>query len=217
MAGQVLEHQPRSVRPQKQNRRDRLIHLAAQHPDWVLGVADETWWSRLVHPALHRWTTGDPWRVVAQALPKGDSAPKALCCDGLLRTDGDAVLRRFVDGRPVSHVTTALLAWLCPRLTTERQRVLVLMWAQASWPMSQAVRTGLRAPKQPVQRHGGVRLLSGRVLMKSPWRNPLAPHGVHGPRAIVEPARLLTAAEIIRRVGDDFGGEQVEHLTQHVA
>ena len=183
----------------------------------MLGVADETWWSRLAHPALHRWTTGDPLRLVEQALPKGDSEPKALCCYGLLRTDCDAVLLRFVEGRPVSQVTTAFLAWLCQRLTTERKRVLVLIWDNASWHMSQEVRTWLRAHNPQVKRHGGVRLLSCRLPIKSPWLNPIEPHWVNGKRAIVEPARLLTAAEIISRVCDDFGCEHVEHLTQHVA
>ena len=32
--------------------RDRLIALAARHPDWVLGYQDETWWSRLAQPTL---------------------------------------------------------------------------------------------------------------------------------------------------------------------
>jgi hypothetical protein len=30
--------------------RDRLIRLAATHPDWVLGFEDESWFSRLAHP-----------------------------------------------------------------------------------------------------------------------------------------------------------------------
>ena len=34
---------------------DRLIRLAASHPDWVLGYQDETWWSRLALPAMHAW------------------------------------------------------------------------------------------------------------------------------------------------------------------
>lgn len=40
-----------------------MIHLAAQHPDWVLSFADETWWSRVPQPALHRMrrTMGDAW------------------------------------------------------------------------------------------------------------------------------------------------------------
>jgi hypothetical protein len=45
----------------------------------------------------------------------------------------------------------------------------------------------------------------------------MEPHWVHGKRAIVEPTRLLSAGEIITRVSDSVGCEQVEHLTQRVA
>jgi len=80
--------------------------------------------------------------------PKGDVAPKALACYGLLRTDTHEVLLRFVDGRPVSRVTTAFLAWLCQRLAAERKRVLVLLWGNASWEAGHC-RTG-----RPAQRRG---------------------------------------------------------------
>jgi hypothetical protein len=135
----------------------------------------------------------------------------------LLRTDGNAVLLRFVDGRPVSHVPTAFRAWLCQRLAAERKRVLVLIWDNASWHIRREVRTWIRAHNQKTKRHGGVRLLTCRVPIKSPWLNPIEPHWVHGKRAIVEPARLLTAAEIINRVCEYFGCAPMEHLKQHVA
>jgi DDE superfamily endonuclease len=191
--------------------------LAAQHPDWVVGFADEIWWSRVTHPALHSWTAGEPLRLVEQLPPKGDSAPKALGCYGLLRADRDAVLLRFVDGRPVSHVTTAFLAWLCQRLAAEQKRVLVLVWDNASWHVSQEVRTWIRTHNQKAKRQGGVRLLICRLPIKSPWLNPIEPYWVHGKRAIVEPARLLTAVEIMNRVCEYFGCEPVEPLKQHVA
>jgi hypothetical protein len=178
----------------------------------VLGFADKTWWSRLAHPALHPWTAGKPLRLVAQVRPQGDPDPKALACYGLLRTDSHEVLLRFVDGRPVSHVTTAFLAWLCQRLAAERKRVLVLLWDNASWHTSREVRTWVRAHNQQVKRHAGGRLLIWRLPIKSPWLNPIESHWVHGTRAIVEPARLLTAAEIMTRVCEYFGCEHVAHL-----
>jgi hypothetical protein len=156
-------------------------------------------------------------RLIEQVPPQGDTEPKALCCYGLLRTDQDKVWLRFVDGRPVSHVTTAFLAWLCQRLAVEQKRVLVLLWDNASWHISQEVCAWIRAYNQQVKRHGGVRLLIWRLPIKSPWLNPIEPHWVHGKRAIVEPARLLTTAEIISRVSDYFGCEHVEPLKQLVA
>jgi hypothetical protein len=56
------------------------MRLAARHPDWVLGLADETWWSRLAPPALHSWTAGKPLHLVAPVCPTADCAPKALAC-----------------------------------------------------------------------------------------------------------------------------------------
>jgi hypothetical protein len=212
-----LDHQPRSPICLKKKHRDRLIRLAAQHPDWVLGFADETWWSRLAQPALHSWTAGTPLHLVEQVLPHGDPDPKALACYGLLRTDANAVWLRFVEGRPVSHVTTAFLAWLCQRLAAERKRVLVLLWDNASWHISREVRMWVRAHNQQVKRHGGVRLLPWCLPIKSPWLNPIEPHWVHGKRAIVEPAGRLSATQIITRVCAYFGCEHVEHLTQLVA
>jgi hypothetical protein len=183
----------------------------------VLGFVDESWWSRVAQPALHSWTEGQPLRLIAQAVPKGDPDPKALACYGLLRTDTNEVWLRFVEGRPVSHVTTAFLSWVCARLAQEDKRVLALVWDNASWHISREVRTWIRQHNQRVKREGGVRLLPCRLPVKSPWLNPMEPHWMHGKRAIVEPARLLTAAEVISRVYAYFELEHVEPLTQKVA
>ena len=129
-----MDHQPRSAIRAQKNWRDRLIRLAARHPDWVVGYADEVWWSRLAQPAMHAWGT---LRLHARARAKDDVQPKALACYGLLRTDQDRVLLRFVEGRPVSRVTTDFLAWGADRLAAEGKRVWVLVciglrdWANA--------------------------------------------------------------------------------------
>jgi DDE superfamily endonuclease len=191
--------------------------LAARHPDWILGFVDETWWSRLAQPAMHAWTAESSLRLLAHVLPKGDLDPKALCCYGLLRSDSDHLLLRFVQGRPVSHVTTGFLTWLVQRMAAERKRVLVLIWDNASWHISREVRTWVRAHNQRVKREGGVRLLTCRLPVKSPWLNPIEPRWIHGKRAIVEPTRPLTAAEIIGRVCDYFAVEPMAPLQQHVA
>jgi transposase len=204
-----------SVRAKKK-RRDRLIALAARHPNWVLGFVDETWWSRLARPALHAWTSEPALRLLEHVLPKADPDPKALCCYGLLRMDGDRILLRFVQGRPVSHVTTAFLSWLVQRMAAEQKRVLVLIWDNASWHRSQEVRTWIRAHNQRAKQEGGVRLLTYRLPVKSPWLNPIEPRWIHGKRAVVEPTRLLSAAEIINRVYDYFAVEPMAPLQQHV-
>ena len=129
-----MDHQPRpGVRAEKKAR-DRLIRLAAAHPDWVLGYQDECWWSRLALPALHAWTAeGDPLCRVERSVPKGDAGPKALSCYGLLRADTGRMMLRFVTGRPVSQVTEDYLAWVCKRLGEEGKKALLLVWDNAAW------------------------------------------------------------------------------------
>src|SRR5919204_4022993 len=103
----------------KKARRDRLIRLARLHPDWLLGFEDEVWWSRLARPALYAWQEDDqPLRLIEQTVARDDPAPKALACYGLLaRCWADPTHRseemwlRFVDGRPVSAVTSDVLSW----------------------------------------------------------------------------------------------------------
>ena len=63
----------------------------------------------------------------------------------------------------------------------------------------------------------GVRIIRGFLPTKSPWLNRIEPKWVHGKRAIVEPARLLTAEELRQRVSDYFGCEQAELLTQKIS
>src|SRR3712207_8652474 len=80
---------------------------------------------------MHAW--GETLRLHARARAKDDAQPKALACYGLLRTDQDRVLLRFVEGRPVSRVTTDFLAWGAGRLAAEGKRVWVLVWDNAAW------------------------------------------------------------------------------------
>ena len=108
----------------------RLIALARTHPEWALGFEDEVWWSRLAHPALHAWAEPDrPLRLVEQTVAKDDPDPKALACYGLLVRWWDAgpagprheeMWLRFLDGRPVSAVTTRFLEWCCAQLAAGR-------------------------------------------------------------------------------------------------
>jgi transposase len=83
---------------------------------------------------------------------------------------------------------------------------LVLVWDNASWHRSHAVRQWLRAHNRPVKREGrGIRSVSCPLPRKSPWLNPLEAHWLHGKRAVIAPTRLLTAAELVARVHTHFG------------
>jgi hypothetical protein len=215
-----VDHQSRSRICSKKNARDRLIRLAQAHPDWALGFEDEVWWSRVAQPRLCTWVESDTrLRLQELALGPDEHDPKALACYGVLvrRPACPAVpermLLRFVDGRPVSAVTLDFLKWSCQALARQRVKVWVLIWDNASWHISRAVRSWIRQHNRQVKRTGqGVRILVCYLPSKSPWLNPIEPKWMHGKRAIVEPARLLPAAELADRVCAHFDCAHAPHL-----
>jgi transposase len=150
-------------------------------------------------------------------VPTGDPDPKALACYGvLLRQPGqpERVWLRFVDGRPVSALTEQFLGGCASRLQEAGVRVWVLIWDNAPWHVSKRVRAGIRAHNQQVKQGGqGVRILACYLPVKSPWLNPIEPQWVHGKRAMLEPARLLSAQEVADRVCAHFGCSHDAHLS----
>jgi hypothetical protein len=163
---------------------------------------------------MHAWTEPDrPLRLVEQAVAPNDPDPKALACYGLLRPDTGAIWLRFVDGRPLSAVTTQFLAWVAERLAQEGKRALLLVWDNASWHVSAKVREWLRTHNRAVKQSGkGVRIISCLLPTKSPWLNNIEPHWAHGKRNVVEPDRLLPACELADRVCHYFGCPHEDHL-----
>jgi DDE superfamily endonuclease len=191
-----------------------LIRLAEAHQDWVLGYVDQVWWSRLKQPSLHTWGEAQPLRLIELTDHKSDPDPKALACYGLLRTDLNRVWLRFVEGRPVSAVTTEFLAWGCQRLQAEGKKAWLLVWDNASWHISAAVRHWIRQHNRQAKQSGGVRLIVCQLPTKSPWLNPIEPRWLHGKRAVVEPERKLTAQELQQRICDYYGFELLSHLSK---
>ena len=184
------------------------------HPDWVLGYQDEVWFSRLAQPHLHAWALGDPLRLVAKAADKHDLDAKAIACYGVLRADNQQMLLRFVNGRPVSHVTTQFLEWLVVRLAQEGKRALLLIWDNARWHTSREVRAWIKSHNRHVKTQGGCRLLTCRLPSKSPWLNNIEPKWVHGKRNIVDPERRLSAQETQQRLCAYYQCELIEPLAQ---
>jgi transposase len=194
-----------------------LIARALTHPDWALGFGDEVWWSRVAHPALHAWADADhPLHLLERTVAPDDPDPKALACYGLLlRSAGtDRMLLRFVDGRPVSAVTTRFLDWCCTELAAAGKTALLLVWDNAAWHVSREVRGWIRAHNHAVRRAGdGVRIVSCHLPVKSPWLNPIEPKWLHSKRRVAEPARLLTAQELADRVCAAFACAHEPHLS----
>jgi hypothetical protein len=215
--GQALDHESGPAVRVKKKQRDRLIRLAAAHSEWVLGFADEVWWSRLAQPELHAWAEDKPVRLREMTLPKKDADPKAVACYGILRADTHEVLVRFIDGRPVSHVTTAFLSWMGELLKADGKKALLLVWDNASWHVSKEVHSWVRAHNGQAKREGGVRILICQLPVKSPWLNRIEPKWVHAKRAVAEPDRLLSKVELIGRICSYFMCKYVEHLKQAIA
>ena len=152
-------------------------------------------------------------RLVEQTVAPDDPDPKALACYGLYLPASAEVWLRFVDGRPVSVLTTEFLAWCAERLAARGARALLLVWDNAGWHISATVRTWLRAHNRRVKRAGtGVRILSCFLPSQSPWLNPIEPKWRHGKRRVVEPDRLLPAAELEQRVCAAFACAPEPHL-----
>jgi hypothetical protein len=60
--------------------------------------------------------TGEPLRLIEQSVEKDDPDRKAISCYGLYVPGFGKVWVRFVDGRPVSSITTRFLSWCCQKL-----------------------------------------------------------------------------------------------------
>jgi hypothetical protein len=197
----------------KKKLRDQLIQRALAQPTWALGFGDEVWWSRLAQPNQHGWTEAEAkYKFQELTPPTDDPDPKALACYGLLvrprPQEADQMWLRFVTGRPVSAVTIEFLAWCSAQLAAQGFTALLLIWDNASWHRSQAVRHWIRQHNQQVKRGAeGVRLVVCHLPSKSPWLNPIEPKWVHGKRAVSEPDRLLTAVELEARVYTYYGCE----------
>jgi hypothetical protein len=95
-----------------------------------VGFLEECWWSRVALPTLSSWSEeGKPKRLVQRSIPKDDPEPKAISCYGLYLPELDEqTWLRFVDGRPLSSITTRFLSWCCQKLEAAGKRVLLLIW-----------------------------------------------------------------------------------------
>lgn len=151
-------------------------------------------------------------RLTKHDKEKQDPDPAALACYGILRTDINEMLLRFIDGRPVSEATIDFLEWTCEQLHNDGKKAMLMVWDNASWHKSAKVKDWIRKHNLAAKRDGGVRILSCLLPVKSPWLNPIEPHWIHGKRAIVEPDRKLTAQEVEERVCHYFGCPILEHI-----
>ena len=154
---------------------------------------------------MHAWSKTDrPLRLLEKQVAKGER--KAGACYGLWLPGSERMLLRFVEGRPVSAVTVAFLEWISGELHRDGKQALLLVWDNASWHDSKAVRTWLREHNRQVKagKKAGVRLVVCPLPTKSPWLNPIEPKWLHGKRNVAEPGQTLEAVELMARVYEHF-------------
>jgi hypothetical protein len=192
------------------------MEISASDPEWAVGFEDECWWSRVALPTLNAWSEdGEPLRLLQRSVATDDPEPKAVSCYGLyLPQIGDTWLR-FVDGRPLSPITTRFLSWCAQKLEEIGKKVLLLIWDNASWHVSKEVRRWLGRHNREVKKsrgEAGVRIVSCLLPKQSPWLNSIEPKWVHAKRKVVEPDGLLGAFELADRVCRVFGCPHHEHL-----
>lgn len=202
----------------KKRQRNRLIELSQQHPDWIVGFADEVWWSRLRDPMMHDWAEKDKsLQLVEKTTDKEETDPKAIACYGIYLRAKSQMLVRFVEQRPVSEITSQFLEWVCQQVSEMGKRVMPLIWDNATWHISKQVRQWIKQHNAQVKRTGqGVRLILCQLPVKSPKLNAIEPKWIHAKRAIVEPQRKLTATEIKTRVCDYFDCPLLKPLAKKV-
>jgi transposase len=196
----------------KKARRDRLLRLSANHPEWAIGFEDEVWWSRITQPKVRAWTDGPPLKVQVLKSEDDDPDPDAIACYGFYRYDTGKVTVRFVEGRPVGDVTIQFLEWLCWGVAREGKKVLVVIWDNPSWHAAEGVAGWLDGQNRRARRGEGVRVDVCDLPVASPWLNNIEPCWTHAKKAVMEPGRKLTAAEITARTCEHFGCELLPYL-----
>jgi hypothetical protein len=192
------------------------MEIARADPDgWAVGFEDECWWSRVALPTLNAWSEeGEPLRLIQRSVAKEDPEPKAVSCYGLYLPETGDTWIRFVDGRPVSSITTRFLQWSLEKLEEAGKKILLLIWDNASWHVSREVRRWLGRHNRRVKEDGcGVRVVGCLLPKQSPWLNAIEPKWVHAKRKVVEPNGLLGAYELAGRVCGAFGCPHYEHLS----
>jgi hypothetical protein len=68
---------------------------------------------------------GKPLRPVQESVAKDDLEPKSLSCYELYLPEIDQTWLRFVEGRPVSSLTTQCLQWSCEKFQAAGKKVLL--------------------------------------------------------------------------------------------
>ncbi|MCI0554244.1 MAG: transposase [Anaerolineae bacterium] len=168
---------------------------------------DESWFSRFAQPTAHAWALPDDALELVQREPKRGEKEQALACFGARRQDNDQVYLYFSAGQPNSEQMWVMIMALLALARQAAKAVVVIIWDNATWHISQRLRQWLRAYNQAAKATGEPRLLVHELPIKSPWLNPIEPCWVHAKRAVCEPDGDLSPLELRRRLCTHFQTE----------
>jgi len=187
---------------------------ARQHPDWLLFDEDECWFSRFAQPTAHAWALpGDAVQLVQREPKRGEKEP-ALACFGARRQDSEQVYLYFSPGQPNSEHQWVFIIALLAIARQAGTSVVVIIWDNASWHLSQRLRQWIRAYNRAAKATGEPRLLVHGLPLKSPWLNPIEPCWVHAKRAVCEPDGDLSSTELRRRLCAHFNTQPLANTFQ---
>jgi transposase len=111
-------------------------------------------------------------------------------------------------------VTTRFLTWCCAKLAAVGKTALLVVWDNAAWHASKAVRRWAAAHNRAVRAaRRGVRIILCFLPVKSPWLNPIEPKWGHAKRKVVAPDRRLSARELAERACAALRCPYEPHLT----
>jgi hypothetical protein len=171
----------------------------------LLVEEDECWFSRFAQPQAHAWAEPGEELHLIQREPKRAETDKALACFGAVRHDNAAVLLHFSAGQPNSLQMWLFIIGLLAVARAEGKQVLVIIWDNASWHKSAAIRRWTRAYNRAAKVAGEPRLLTHLLPVKSPWLNPIEPRWLHAKRGVCEPDDDLAPSVLRSRLCTHFG------------
>ena len=173
---------------------------------------DECWFSRFAQPTAHAWALPGEALHLVQREAKRDDKEKALACFGARRQDNEQVYLYFSPGQPNSEHMWVFIMALLEVARQESKSVVVMIWDNASWHISNRIRLWSRAYNRAAKAAGEPRLLVHGLPIKSPWLNPIEPCWVHAKRAVCQPDGELTATELRRRLCTHFNTQPLANL-----
>jgi len=197
----------------KKARRDALVAWAKRDPSIMLVYQDESWFS------------GTP-KAVGGYAPAGQTPARRLAkpahkCKGawglyaVYETLTGRVQRHYAPRCNQTQVRAHLEA-LLSQYQASGQRVLVVIWDNASWHKGKALRRWYHQYNQQAKRAGKIRLLLVHLPSRSPWLNPIEPVFGQAKRRIVG-RRLIAQPSVLKRKTESYFKQRDKRLQRDAA